>query len=135
MNLNAVVITGNLTKDVELRTTQSGHSVATLRVAVNEREKQGEEWGERANYFDVTVWGKQAESAANYLSKGSPVAVQGRLRHERWQKEGSERSKVVIVAYTIQFLPSKKSGGSGDGSEYAEEAPDAPSPDDTDIPF
>lgn len=139
-NVNTVVLVGNLTKDPELRTTSGGTSVANLRLAVNSSERSGGEWTERPSYFDVTVWGNQAQSCEKYLSKGSPIAVHGRLRQERWQaKEGGERSRVVIVAATIQFLSSKsKSGsGSGGGENYKEEGPDAPPPSsvDTDIPF
>lgn len=138
-NVNTVVLVGNLTKAPELRTTSGGTSVANLRLAVNSSERSGGEWTERPSYFDVTVWGNQAQSCEKYLSKGSPVAVHGRLRQERWQgKEGNERSRVVIVATTIQFLSSKSKGSSGSsGGGYKEEEPDTPPPSsvDDDIPF
>ena len=107
-NINTVVITGNLTSDPEVRYIGSGTAVVDLGIAVNSREKQGDEWVDRADFFDVTVWGKQAESCGQYLSKGSPVAVQGRLRLDRWEKDGAKRSKVKIVATSIQFLPTGK---------------------------
>lgn len=126
MNINRVVLTGNLTRDPELRSTPSGTSVCNLGLAVNEREKVGDEWRDRANYFDITVWGKQAESAAQYLSKGSPVAVDGRLRHERWEVDGQKRSTVKVVAHLVQFLGSKP--------EEAEAGAAKPAGED-DIPF
>lgn len=138
-SINAVVLIGNLTKDPELRSTKGGYSVCTLRLAVNGKEKQGDQWVDRPDYFDVTVWGTQGENCEKYLSKGKPVAVSGRLRFEEWEKEGNKRSRVSIVANTVQFLPSKKQeGGGGGGSEYAEEEPDfqpSTSGGDDDIPF
>lgn len=104
-NINTVVITGNLTRDPEVRHIGSGTAVVDLGVACNSREKQGDEWVDRADFFDVTVWGKQAEICGEYLAKGSPVAVQGRLRLDQWEKDGDKRSKVKIVASSIQFLP------------------------------
>ena len=94
VNLNRVCITGNLTRDPELRSTNSGTSVCSLRVAVNTRRKdpQTGEWGEKPNYFDVTVWGAQADNCAQYLSKGRPVAVDGRLEwREFTDREGNKR--------------------------------------------
>ena len=91
-NINTVVVTGNLTRDPELRSTPGGTSVCKLRVAVNSRRKDGQsgEWVDKPNYFDVTVWGAQGENCANYLSKGRPVAVEGRLDWREWEaKDGS----------------------------------------------
>jgi single-strand DNA-binding protein len=112
-NVNVVVITGNLTRDPELRSTPGGTSVCKLRVAVNSRRKDGQtgEWVDKPNYFDVTVWGAQGENCANYLSKGRPVAVEGRLDWREWDdKEGNKRQTVEIIANSVQFL------GSRDGS-------------------
>ena len=92
-NVNVVVITGNLTRDPELRSTVGGTSVCKLRVAVNSRRKDGQsgEWVDKPNYFDVTVWGAQGENCATYLSKGRPVAVEGRLDWREWEaKDGSQ---------------------------------------------
>lgn len=119
-NINVVTITGNLTRDPELRSLPSGTSVTKLRVAVNTRRKDGQsgEWVDKPNYFDVTVWGAQGEACTNYLSKGSPVAVQGRLDWREWEtQEGQKRQAVEIIADTVQFLPSGKrnAGGSGAG--------------------
>ena len=113
-NINVVAITGNLTKDPELRSTPSGTSVCKLRVAVNSRRKDGSsgEWVDKPNYFDVTVWGAQGENCANYLSKGRPVAVQGRLDWREWEaQDGSKRQAVEVVADTVQFLGSRDGGG------------------------
>ena len=118
-NVNVVVITGNLTRDPELRHTGGGTAVCELRVAVNSRRKEGQEWVDKPNYFDVTVWGAQGENCANYLSKGRPVAVEGRLDWREWEaKDGSgKRQAVSIVANSVQFLGSRDgSGGQGGGN-------------------
>lgn len=120
-NINIVVITGNLTKDPDLRHTGGGTAVCDLRVAVNSRRKNGQtgEWEDKPNYFDVTVWGAQGENCANYLSKGRPVAVEGRLDWSEWEaKDGSgKRQAVRIVANSVQFLGSRDgSGGGGNGN-------------------
>ncbi len=112
-NINVVVITGNLTRDPELRSTPGGTSVCKLRVAVNSRRKEGQtgEWVDKPNYFDVTVWGAQGENCAQYLSKGRPVAVEGRLDWREWEdKEGGKRQSVEIIANSVQFLGSRDGG-------------------------
>jgi single-strand DNA-binding protein len=118
-NINVVVITGNLTKDPELRHTGGGTAVCELRVAVNSSRKNGQtgQWEDKANYFDVVIWGAQGENCANYLSKGRPVAVEGRLDWSEWEaKDGSgKRQKVQIVAKSVQFLGSRDGGGNGNG--------------------
>jgi single-strand DNA-binding protein len=138
-HINLVVITGNLTKDPEVRTTKGGTTVVTLRVAVNGRQKQGDKWVDRPDYFNVTVWGKQGENCAEYLSKGRPVAVQGRLRFDEWESDGRKRYDVSITATSVQFLPSKDDSSSrrGDPGEYKEEQPDVSpgSSYEDDIPF
>lgn len=112
-NINRVILTGNLTSDPELRSLPSGTSVCKLRVAVNGRRKDNSgEWVDKANFFDVTVWGKQGENCAQYLSKGRPVAVDGRLEWREWEtKEGGKRQAVDIVADTVQFLGDGGGGG------------------------
>jgi single-strand DNA-binding protein len=127
-NINSVVITGNLTKDPELRSLPSGTSVCKLRVAVNSRRKDGAsgEWVDKPNYFDVTVWGAQGENCANYLSKGRPVAVSGRLEWREWEaQDGSgKRQAVEIIADSVQFLGSRgDQGGGGNGSQGASDVP------------
>jgi single-strand DNA-binding protein len=116
-NVNVVVVTGNLTRDPELRSTPGGTSVCKLRVAVNSRRKDGQtgEWVDKPNYFDVTVWGAQGENCANYLSKGRPVAVEGRLDWREWEaQDGSgKRQSVEIIANSVQFLGSRDGSGGG----------------------
>src|SRR4051812_32231359 len=116
-NINRVVVTGNLTRDPELRSLQSGTSVCSLRIAVNTRRKGASgDWEDKANYFDVTVWGAQGENCARYLAKGRPVAVDGRLEWREWQdKEGNKRQSVDIVADTVQFLGGRDDMGGGNG--------------------
>ena len=102
-NINRVILVGNLTRDPELRHTPSGTPVCKLRLAVNSRQKDAAtgEWVEKPNYFDVTVWGNQAESCAQYLSKGRPVGVDGRLDWREWEaQDGTKRQAVEIVADT-----------------------------------
>ena len=106
-NINRVVLVGNLTRDPELRHTPSGMAVCSLRIAVNSRRKdQGTgEWTEKPNYFSVTVWGNQGESCAQYLSKGRPVAIDGRLDWREYQaQDGTKREAIEIVADSVQFL-------------------------------
>ena len=127
-NVNRVVITGNLTRDPELRSLPSGNSVCKLRVAVNSRRKDpaSGDWVDKPNYFDVTVWGAQGENCANYLSKGRPVAVEGRLDWREWEsQEGQKRQAVEIIANSVQFLGSRD-GGSGEGSNGFKASSDVP---------
>jgi single-strand DNA-binding protein len=112
-NINRVILTGNLTKDPELRSTPSGTSICKLRIAVNTRRKDASgQWVDKPNYFDVTVWGAQGENCAQYLQKGRGVAIDGRLEWREWEAtDGSgKRQAVEIVADSVQFL-----GGGGDG--------------------
>jgi single-strand DNA-binding protein len=115
-NINRVVLVGNLTRDPELRHTPSGMAVCGLRIAVNTRRKDSAtgQWTEKPNYFDVTVWGNQGESCAQYLAKGRPVAVDGRLDWREWDaQDGTKRQAVEIIADSVQFLGSRDGGGGG----------------------
>jgi single-strand DNA-binding protein len=118
-NINRVIITGNLTRDPELRSLPSGMSVCSLRIASNTRRKDNSsgEWVDKPNYFDVTIWGRQGENAAQYLSKGRPVAIDGRLEWREFQDQaGNKRQAVEIVADNVQFLGSGgEMGGNGGG--------------------
>lgn len=109
---NRVVLMGNLTRDVELRYTPSGTAVTDISLAVNERIKKNDQWTDEVHFFDVTLWGRTAEIAGEYLSKGSPVLVEGRLKHDRWEQDGQKRSKVKIVGEKMQMLGSKGGGSS-----------------------
>ena len=143
-NINRVVLVGNLTRDPELRHTPSGTPVCKLRLAVNTRQKDASgQWGDKPNYFCVTVWGNQGESCAQFLAKGRPVAVDGRLDWREWDaQDGTKRQAVEIIADTVQFLGSREGGaGAGEpqyvpaGAAAATEADFAPSATDDDIPF
>ena len=146
-NINRVILTGNLTADPELSTLPSGTSVCRLRLAVNRRYKDQSsgEWTEKPNYFDIKVWGAQGENCAQYLSKGRPVAVDGRLEWSEWEsQDGGKRSKVEVVADTVQFLGSRGDGGEGGGGGFRQTAEIKPEPveaftgasaADDDIPF
>ena len=137
-NINSVVLVGNLTKDPELRHTPSGTAVTTLRVAVNDRVKKGEEWTDAAYYFDVTVWGRTAENCAQYLAKGRPVAIDGRLEWREWEaQDGAKRQAVEVVAESVQFLGGRQeSEGAYVPAGAAASGDDFPSsPADDDIPF
>jgi single-strand DNA-binding protein len=116
-NINRVVITGNLTRDPELRALPSGTSVCELRVACNTRRKNGStgEWEDKPNYFNVKVWGPQGESCSRFLTKGRPVAIDGRLEWREWETpEGQKRQAIDIIADSVQFLGSREEGsGSG----------------------
>jgi single-strand DNA-binding protein len=106
-NINRVVLTGNLTRDPELRSLPSGMSVCSLRIASNTRRKDQTtgEWTDKPNYFDVTVWGAQGENCARFLTKGRPIALDGRLEWREWQaQDGTKRQNVEIVADSVQFL-------------------------------
>jgi single-strand DNA-binding protein len=117
-NINRVVLTGNLTRDPELRNTPSGTSVCSLRLAVNTSRKDASgQWVDKPNYFDITVWGRQGENVAQYVSKGRPIAVDGRLEwREYTDKDGNNRQAVEIVADSVQFLGGRdENGGGGNG--------------------
>jgi single-strand DNA-binding protein len=147
-NINRVILTGNLTRDPELRSLPSGTSVCSLRVAVNTRRKDQStgDWVDKANYFDVTVWGAQGENCAQYLAKGRPVAVDGRLEWREWEdKQGNKRQSVDIIADSVQFLGSREGGENGgrftpqsdvpaDTGDF-ESAPVGAGGSDDDIPF
>ena len=126
-NINRVIITGNLTRDPELRSLSSGNSVCSLRVAVNTRRKNNStgEWEDKPNYFDVTVWGAQGENCARYLAKGRPVAVDGRLEWREWEdRDGNKRQSVDIIADSVQFLGGREEGaGNGNGFQSRSDVP------------
>lgn len=139
MSINKVIITGNLTRDPELRSTASGMNVLKMGVAVNDRRKNQStgEWEEVANFVDVTVFGNRAEPLSRFLSKGAKVAIEGKLRWSQWENpQGEKRSKLEVVADEIEFM-SSRDGGSGGGSYTPPVDSPAPGPDlgGEEIPF
>ena len=110
MAINRVVISGNLTRDPDLRSTKSGSPVLNLGVAVNERRKnpQTDEWEDFANFVDCTMFGKRAEGVAPHLSKGAKVAIEGKLRYSSWERDGQKRSKLEAIVAEIEFMSSKR---------------------------
>jgi single-strand DNA-binding protein len=145
-SINRVVLVGNLTRDPELRNTPSGMSVCSLRLAVNTRRKDNAtgQWTEKPNYFDVTVWGAQGESCAQYLAKGRPVAIDGRLEWREWDaQDGTKRQAVEIIADSVQFLGGRGEGGDvggGGGNQFVPAGASSGNEDfgqgaDDDIPF
>lgn len=147
-SFNRVILVGNITRDIELKYIPSGSAVTELGLAVNDRRKnQSGEWIEETTFVDVTLWGRTAEVASEYLGKGSSVLIEGRLKLDTWETDGQKRSKLRVVGERMQMLGSRGSGGGGGGgaprphtSEYSQPAPAKPesqpagTPDD-DIPF
>jgi single-strand DNA-binding protein len=147
-SFNRVILVGNLTRDVELRHISSGTAVSDVTVAVNDRIKRNNEWVDEATFVDVTLWGRTAEIAGEYLSKGSPVLIEGRLKLDRWEKDGQKHSKLRVVAENLRMLGSRggSGGGGGGGGGYRSSRADDPfsapaeeyipsGPPDDDIPF
>jgi single-strand DNA-binding protein len=117
-DLNHVVLVGRLTRDAELKYTTNGFPISTFSLAINRRRKNGEQWVEEANFFDITLYGKSAESLKAYLVKGKQIALEGELRQDRWEQDGQPRSKVVISANNIQLLGGGNSTGGGAAGSY-----------------
>lgn len=144
-NINRVILTGNLTKDPELRALPGGSTVCSLRLACNTRRKSASgDWEDKPNYFDVTVWGAQGENCSKFLSKGRPVAIDGRLNWREWETpEGQKRQAVDIVADSVQFLGGRDESAGGspisggnvpiDSGDFG--PPQPASAGDEDIPF
>lgn len=138
MSINKVMITGNLTRDAELRATPSGTSVLGFGVAVNDRRKnpQTGEWEDRPNYIDCTMFGARADAVSHYLTKGVKVAVEGRLQWRQWEKDGQKRSKVDIVVDELVLMSGRVEGYNAQKTTQAAAAPSATDAyTDEDIPF
>ena len=127
-SFNKVMLMGNLTRDPELRYTSNGSAVANFGLAVNRKFKQGDEWKEDVCFVDITVWGKQGENCAEYLSKGRPAFVEGRLQYSTWESDGQKKSKLEVVANTVQFLGSRgdSKGGPSAGEISVSDEDDVP---------
>ena len=150
-SFNRVILVGNITRDIELRYTPSGTAVTELGLAVNDRRKNQQGEGiEETTFVDVTLWGRTAEVASEYLGKGSSCLVEGRLKLDTWETDGQKRSKLRVIGERMQMLGSRQGGGSGGGgggggapqraesaySQAVSNEPAAPSaPADDDIPF
>lgn len=142
MSINRVIISGNLTRDPELRSTASGLPVLGFGVAVNDRRKnqQTGEWEDYPNFIDCTVFGARAESLSRFLSKGVKVAIEGKLRWSQWERDGQKRSKIEVIVDELEFMTSR-GDGVATGSAPPASIPSAPDVDvfssvyDEDIPF
>lgn len=115
MSINRVNISGNLTRDPELRSTQSGTSILTFGVAVNDRRRnpQTGDWEDYPNFIDCVVFGNRAEPLSRFLSKGSKVAIEGKLRWSQWERDGQKRSKIEVIVDEVEFLSSRNQGQGG----------------------
>ena len=128
-SFNKVMLMGNLTRDPELRFTPNGAAVANFGLAVNRKFKQGDEWEDDVCFVEITVWKKQAENCAEYLSKGRPAFIEGYLKFSKWETDdGQKRNKLEVVANTVQFL------GSRNDSQGDSSTGQVPVPED-DVPF
>jgi single-strand DNA-binding protein len=151
-DINRALLSGRLTRDAELKYTSGGQAVCKFSIAVNRRKKNGDQWVDEPNFFDVVLWGRQGEVLNQYLVKGKAVTVDGELRQDRWEQDGQNRSKIEIVAGNIVLggSPGQGTGSPGSASgEYSQRAAprqagperqeqEAPPPDDgfaDDIPF
>jgi len=125
--MNRVIITGNLTRDIELRYIESGQAVADFGFAVNDKVKKGNDWIQIPSFFDITAFGNTAEVIGKYTVKGSPLLIEGRLKQETWEHNGQKRSKVKVIAERVEFIGKKESKRDA-GSDSAET-------DSSDLPF
>lgn len=119
-SFNRVVLLGNLTRDIELRFTPGGTAVTEVGLAVNDRRKnQAGEWVEETTFVDITLWGRTAEVASEYLGKGSQVLIEGRLKLDTWETDGQKRSKLRVIGERMQMLGSRSGSGGGGGGGYS----------------
>ncbi|EOS50314.1 single-stranded DNA-binding protein [Adlercreutzia caecimuris] len=133
MSINRVIISGNLTRDPELRNTQSGMAVLSFGVAVNDRRKNPTtgEWEDYPNFVDCTMFGARANSLSQYLSKGTKVSIEGKLRWSQWERDGQKRSKLEVIVDEIEFMSSRNSNGGGSsygGDTYGNQGYSTPAP-------
>jgi|TARA_R110000824_G_scaffold10866_1_gene47542 single-strand DNA-binding protein len=135
-DLNEVVISGRLTRDAELRQTPNGTAVTDIIVASNRIWSKDSDKQEEATFVDVTIWGKQAESLAKYLTKGRHVMLTGRLKLNKWEtEEGDRRSKLTVVAEKVNLTPGGTPGGNGYSSESATSKPKKKQQVEEEVPF
>jgi single-strand DNA-binding protein len=140
-NFNRVILLGNLTRNVEVRFTPQGTAVTDIGLAVNERVKRQDQWVEDVTFVDVTLWGRTAEIAGEYLAKGSPVLIEGRLKLDTWEQDGQKKSKLKVVGERLQLLGSRGGGGERSGDDrfsekqHAESVASSGAPPDDEVPF
>lgn len=152
-SFNRVILVGNLTRDPELKYIPSGTAVTEIGLAVNDRRKTAQgEWVDETTFVDVTLWGRTAEVASEYLTKGAPLLVEGRLKLDSWEKEGKKMSKLRVIGERMQMLSGKGQGGGGGGApasrgrpqgqqsrapqeDYSQGEPDFGEPSGQDLPF
>ena len=129
MSINRVIISGNLTRDPEMRATQGGTQVMSFGIAVNDRRRnpQSGEWEDYPNFVDCTMFGARAEALSRYLSKGSKVALEGRLRYSSWERDGQRRSKLEVIVDDVELMSSRQGAGQGQGG-YGNQGGYAPAP-------
>ena len=141
MSINRVVLTGNLTRDAELKQTSGGMAIVSMRLAVNDRRKNSTtgQWEDSPNYVDVTMFGSRGEAVSRFLSKGKQIAVEGKLRWHEWESQaGEKRSKLEVVADDIELLGGRGDAGAGPSRPAAAPAFAGESSDELaseDIPF
>ena len=133
MSINRVVISGNLTRNPEMRATTSGMQVLSFGVAVNDRRRnpQTGEWEDYPNFVDCTMFGTRAEAVSRYLSKGSKVAIEGKLRYSSWERDGQRRSKLEVIVDEIEFMSrgqQGEAGGYAPAPSYGQQGGYAPAP-------
>lgn len=135
-SVNVVIIAGNLTRDPEVRHVPNGMAVCDIGLAINEtyKNKTGEKVTETV-WVDVVVWGKTAENCGQYLRKGSPVLVEGRLQLDQWEKDGEKRSKLRVRADRVHFLGQPGGERQAPQAQRAPTSPNTPPPPDEDVPF
>lgn len=132
---NHVTLAGNLTRDVELKHTPSGVAIADIGLAVNDRRKKDDEWIDEVSFFNCTAFGRTAEVASEYLAKGSPLLIGGRLKQESWEKDGQKKSAVKIIIDKLQMLGSKDDSPSGGSSPATAKGKKFDNVPDDDAPF
>jgi len=125
-SFNRVVLVGNMTRDPELRYIPSGTAVSDIGLAVSDRIKRDGQWVEETTFVDITLWGRTAEVANEYTSKGSMVLIEGRLKLDQWEKDGQKRSKLKVIGERMQMLD-RKGGGSGDSQQPSQQSSQQPS--------
>ena len=125
-DLNRVILVGRLTRDAEMQYTSGGMAITKMGLACNRRRKQGDQWVDEANFFDITLFGKRGESLSQYLLKGQQIAVEGQLRQDRWEQDGMKRSKVFVEATNLQLLGSRSERSSGNDYSHQGQTQGAP---------